>query len=123
VASWRTGGLAGRLCPNADLGDGRRLDDELGTGFALLTTASPGAAERALIFARGARLHEAGAGTAIAEWLRRGRATAVVVRPDRTVMRAGRHLPSLCRVLPDFDPSRRLVPSHPKGQHISAPRP
>ncbi len=29
-------------------------------------------------------------------WLRRGHATAAVVRPDRTVMRAGRHVDELC---------------------------
>ena len=115
VASMGVGGLAGRLCPNADLGDGRRLDDELGIGFAVITTASAGAAERALIFARGARLHEASAGTATADWMGRGRATAVVVRPDRTVMRAGRQLPSLCRLLPDFNPSRQLRQTAPGG--------
>jgi 3-(3-hydroxy-phenyl)propionate hydroxylase len=29
-------------------------------------------------------------------WLRRGRATAAIVRPDRTVMRTGRDVAALC---------------------------
>ena len=33
--------LAGRLCPNAALGDGRRLDDLETSGFLLVTTATP----------------------------------------------------------------------------------
>ena len=34
--------------------------------------------------------------TELEKWLRRGRATAAIVRPDRTVMRAGRDVAALC---------------------------
>jgi 3-(3-hydroxy-phenyl)propionate hydroxylase len=35
----------------------------------------------------------------LAHWLRRGRATAAVIRPDRTTMCAGRDLNQLCQTL------------------------
>lgn len=43
-----------------------------------------------------------GAGTDLADWLRRGHSTAAIVRPDRTVMRAARDAAELCDVLPKF---------------------
>ena len=45
--------LAGTLCPNPLLPDGRRLDDVLGTGFALITTSRPAAADDASLRRRG----------------------------------------------------------------------
>lgn len=98
--SWVPRGLAGGLCPNPIVAGGTRLDDELGDGFAVVTISVPGAAERALCERRGAVLHVAGPGTELARWLRRGRATAAIVRPDRTVMQAGKDLGALCTALP-----------------------
>ncbi len=93
-------GLAGTLCPNPIVAGSARLDDELGSGFAIVTTTAPGAAERTLIAQRGAVLHVAAPGTELGRWLRRGRATAAIIRPDRTVMQAGRDIGTLCYALP-----------------------
>lgn len=92
----RPGRLAGTLCPNPALRDGRRLDDVLGPGFALVSAARPGAADEAALRRRAVAVLVAGAGSPLAAWLRRGRATAAVVRPDRTVARAGRDVAALC---------------------------
>ena len=94
--------LAGKLCPNPVLADGRRLDEHLGTGFALISAVPVNAEQRARLQQRGATLHIAGAGTDLADWLRRGHAAAAVIRPDRTVMRAGRQVNELCDALPSF---------------------
>jgi 3-(3-hydroxy-phenyl)propionate hydroxylase len=97
-----TGRLAGRLCPNADLGNGNRLDDELGTGFALITTTALTAPDAAHIEQRGARVHVAKPDGALADWLHHGHASAAILRPDRTVLRAGSDLKALCDALPAF---------------------
>ena len=94
--------LAGKLCPNPVLADGRRLDEHLGTGFALISAVPVNAEQRARLQQRGATLHIAGAGTDLADWLRRGHAAAAVIRPDRTVMRAGRQVNELCDAVPSF---------------------
>jgi 3-(3-hydroxy-phenyl)propionate hydroxylase len=94
--------LAGTLCPNPVVEGGERLDSVLGDGFALITTVRPYAFQRALLEEHGAVVHIAEPGRELAHWLRRGRATAAIVRPDRTVMRAGRNLSELCALLPRF---------------------
>jgi 3-(3-hydroxy-phenyl)propionate hydroxylase len=88
--------LAGTLCPNPLLPNGRRLDDAIGTGFALIAAGDPGTAERELLRRRGVVVVTAEPGGPLDAWLRRGRATAALVRPDRTVMRAGRDVAALC---------------------------
>jgi 3-(3-hydroxy-phenyl)propionate hydroxylase len=70
--------LAGTLCPNPLLADGNRFDTALGMDFALVTDARP----------------------ELADWLHGGRATAAIVRPDGTVMRAGRDVDDLRNALP-----------------------
>ena len=70
--------LAGKFCPNPVLADGRRLDEHLGTGFALISAVPVNAEQRARMQQRGATLHIAGAGTDLADWLRRGHAAAAV---------------------------------------------
>jgi 3-(3-hydroxy-phenyl)propionate hydroxylase len=94
--------LAGSLCPNPVLPDGRRLDSALGAGFALLTTAAPSQSEQSMAYRRGVVVHVVEPGTELASWLRRGRATAAIIRPDRTVLRSGRDLRVLCDALPAF---------------------
>jgi 3-(3-hydroxy-phenyl)propionate hydroxylase len=88
--------LTGRLCPNPAVQEGKRLDDILGTDFALITTRRPRAADEALLRRHKVVVLTAEPGSALDEWLRRGRATAALVRPDRTVARAGRDLTALC---------------------------
>jgi 3-(3-hydroxy-phenyl)propionate hydroxylase len=78
------------------LNDGRRLDDVLRAGFALITTACPTAADEASLRRRGVVVLNPEPGDALATWLRRGHANAAVVRPDRTVARAGRDVAALC---------------------------
>jgi 2-polyprenyl-6-methoxyphenol hydroxylase-like FAD-dependent oxidoreductase len=88
--------LAGTLCPNPLLPEGYRLDDRLGSGFAMITARRPGHADETSLRQRGVAVLVAQPGSALAAWLSRGRATAAIVRPDRTVMRAGRDVAALC---------------------------
>jgi 3-(3-hydroxy-phenyl)propionate hydroxylase len=94
--SRRPGRLAGTLCPNPLLPNGQRLDDVLGAGFALITTNPLGSADEELLGRHGITVLVAEPGSEPEKWLRGGRATAAIVRPDRTVMRAGRDAAALC---------------------------
>ena len=106
---------AGRLCPNAVLDDGRRFDDVAGGRFAVVTTADASADQRTEVARRGGVLVPARPGTPLHRWLRRGQATSAIVRPDGTVLRAGRNLSELCAALPHF------TPNHPPGIADPAP--
>ena len=92
----------GPLCPNPFLANRNHLDTELWTGFALITTTPLSSSERVLLEERGAIVHTAEPGSELADWLRRGHATAAIVRPDRTVMRASRNARALCEAMPVF---------------------
>jgi 3-(3-hydroxy-phenyl)propionate hydroxylase len=98
--------LAGRLCPNADLNNACRFDDAAGGRFAVVTWAEPDAAQHAEVERRGGVVVVARPGTELHRWLRCGRATAAIVRPDGTVLRAGRDLAALCAALPSFTPDQ-----------------
>ncbi|ORA32537.1 3-(3-hydroxyphenyl)propionate hydroxylase [Mycobacterium aquaticum] len=91
--------LAGTLCPNPVLADGRRLDTVLGNGFALITTTQPLAFQRSMLEEHGTVVHVTAPGGELERWLRRGHATAAIVRPDRTVMRSGRDVGKLCAAM------------------------
>jgi len=88
--------LAGTLCPNPLLPNGRRLNDVIGTGFALITASHPRAPDQALLRRHGVVVQVAQPGSPLDAWLRRGHATAALVRPDGTVIRTGRDLAALC---------------------------
>ncbi|MEV7416189.1 bifunctional 3-(3-hydroxy-phenyl)propionate/3-hydroxycinnamic acid hydroxylase [Streptomyces sp. NPDC089919] len=84
--------LPGTHCPQPWVDrDGRRtrLDDVLGDGFTALTAADPAPSVRARLRGLGvpvlpvAGLRDDGT---LAAWLRRGRADAVLLRPDRVVL-------------------------------------
>lgn len=108
IKSRRPRHLAGTLCPNPVLGDGQRLDTLLGNSFALVTTTHPLAFHCAELAEHGIVVHVAEPGGELARWLRRGHATAAVVRPDRTVMCAGHDAWKLCAAIPGFSaPGRR----------------
>ena len=94
--SRRPGDLAGTLCPNPLLPDGRRFDDVVGAGFAFITTGPLGGADEASLQRRGVSVLVAHQDTELEKWLRRGRVVAAIVRPDRTVMRTGRDPAALC---------------------------
>jgi 3-(3-hydroxy-phenyl)propionate hydroxylase len=99
--------LGGTLCPNPILVGGERLDTVLGNGFALVTTVRPHAFQCAELEEHGAVVHIAEPGSELARWLRRGRATAAIIRPDRTVMCAGRNLIALYAAVPQFNAAAR----------------
>ena len=105
--------LAGTLCPNPLLSDGQRLDTLLSNSFALMTTTRPLAFQLALLDEHGVVVHVTEPGGELERWLRRGHATAAVVRPDRTVMCAGRDVWKLCTAIPGFTPSARALSAHP----------
>lgn len=98
----RCGPLTGTLCPNPRTADGRRLDEVVGNGFAVISTEALPAADQTLAETRGAVVHITDPDSELGEWLRKGRATAAILRPDYTVMRAGRDLSQVCESLPRF---------------------
>ena len=68
---------------------------------------------------RGAALVVAAPGTELHRWLRRGGAHAAIVRPDGTVLRAGRDLTSVCVYLPAFHPIRRTPTEELSGNRVT----
>ncbi|NKY88503.1 bifunctional 3-(3-hydroxy-phenyl)propionate/3-hydroxycinnamic acid hydroxylase MhpA [Nocardia veterana] len=103
-------GLAGRLVPNERMADGRRIDDLIAGRYAVITTAGPAPTESVTVEQRGGVVVRAGPGTSLYRWLRGGRASAVLVRPDGTVQTCGTTLSDLSSSLPSFAPSAR--PAH-----------
>ncbi len=95
--------MAGTLCPNPVLPDGTRLDTVLGSGFAFITARRPSAFQCAALEDRGAVVHVAEPDSELERWMRRGHATAAIIRPDRTVMRSGRDLSVLTEAVPRFN--------------------
>ncbi|WAU82525.1 bifunctional 3-(3-hydroxy-phenyl)propionate/3-hydroxycinnamic acid hydroxylase [Streptomyces sp. Qhu-G9] len=85
-------GLAGGLCPQPWVSvDGRRarLDEILGDSFAVLTAVPLAPSLKAVADGLGARVLSAadlGDDGRLTDWLREGRADAVLLRPDRVVM-------------------------------------
>jgi 3-(3-hydroxy-phenyl)propionate hydroxylase len=102
IKSRTPGGLAGTLCPNPVLPEGRRFDEVVGNRFALITSATLSDAQRSALTDHGAVVVPAAAGSELDRWLRKGRATTAVVRPDRAVMQAGRNIKAVCDALPTF---------------------
>jgi 3-(3-hydroxy-phenyl)propionate hydroxylase len=100
-------GLAGRLCPNAQLPDGQRFDDLAAGRYALVTSAAVTPVLRAEVHDRGGVLVTAAPGGTLHRWLRRGRTVAALVRPDGTVQRTARDPKILRRLLPAPSPRRR----------------
>ena len=96
--------LAGGLCPNPILADGKRLDEVVGTRFAVITSAPLNPSQQDEMTRRGAVIVAASPGTQLSLWLQAGRARAAVVRPDRTVMWAGRDVAEVCSAVPVFAP-------------------
>jgi 3-(3-hydroxy-phenyl)propionate hydroxylase len=102
AGSRRSRRVVGRMCPNPLMDNDSHLDAVIGSGFAVLSAAPLTMAQRERAESRGAVVVTAEAGGALATWLHARHVTAVVVRPDRTVMRAGDDLTELCDALPDF---------------------
>jgi 3-(3-hydroxy-phenyl)propionate hydroxylase len=102
VKSRTPGQLAGTLCPNPVLHDGLRFDQVVGNRFALVTSAPLTDAQRSQLSGRGAAVVTVTAGSELGRWLKQGRATAAIVRPDAAVMQAGRNVQALCDAVPSF---------------------
>ena len=96
--------LAGRLCPNPVLAEGRRLDAVIGNRFAVIAATSLSRQQRAGLARRGAVVAAVTPDSELGRWLRTGQATAAVVRPDRTVLCAGHDAALVCRAVPVFAP-------------------
>jgi 3-(3-hydroxy-phenyl)propionate hydroxylase len=94
--------LAGQLCPNPIVADGKRLDEVVGARFALVTCAPLTTSQQDEMARRGTVVVTVHPGTELDLWLRAGRARAAVVRPDRTVQCAGRNLAEVCNAVPVF---------------------
>ena len=102
VRNGRRRGLAGRLCPNPFLENGKRLDDLVGPRFAVITPAPLSREQRDALAIRGAVAVAVEPGSELAHWLERGHASAAVIRPDGAVMYAGRDVPDVCCHVPGF---------------------
>ncbi len=102
VKSRVPGGLAGTLCPNPVLRDGQRLDQIVGNRFALVTSAWLSPAQLKELDARGAVAVPVSRESQLGRWLRAGRASAAIVRPDGAVMQAGKDIRALCDAVPSF---------------------
>ncbi len=96
------GGLAGTLCPNPVLRDGLHLDQVVGNRFALVTSAWLTPAQQKELDSRGAVVVSVSRESRLGKWLRAGRATAAIVRPDGAVMQAGKNIQALCDAVPTF---------------------
>ena len=94
--------LAGQLCPNPILAEGKRLDEVVGASFAIVTSAPLNRSQQDEMARRGTVVVTAHPGTDMDLWLRAGRASAAVVRPDRTVLCASRNLAEVCSAVPIF---------------------
>ena len=105
--SWRHRSLAGTLCPNT-------LQSE---GFTFASTTPLPAAVHGELTERGTTVLMVEPNSDLGRWLRTGRATAAIIRPDRTVMRSGTDVAALARLVPSSAglvscPSRAGRPSH-----------
>lgn len=87
--------LAGSLCPNVLLENGQRLDAVAPGRFLVVTCTTPTAGQRREIERRGATIVTVPDSSELGEWLRSGRTTTAIVRPDHTVMETGNSVPAL----------------------------
>lgn len=95
--SLRGAPLCGALCPNAVVAGDRRFDDVAGGGFALISGVPLAADQEVLLRSHDVTIVRTQPDDELDQWLRRGRAQAALVRPDRTVLRAARDVSGLCR--------------------------
>jgi 3-(3-hydroxy-phenyl)propionate hydroxylase len=94
--------LNGRLCPNALLAEGIRYDDVTRGGFVFVTGTPLSPRQRTVLAGRGTEVLEVEPGSPLHKWLADGKVAAALVRPDFTVLRAGRDLAGLCEAAPKF---------------------
>ena len=92
------------------MADDIRYDDVTGSGFVLVTSAPLSPQQRTLLAGRGTEVLEVPPGSPLHTWLTDGNATAALVRPDFTVLRAGRDVAGLCEAAPKFLVARGTPP-------------
>ncbi len=102
IKSRTPGGLAGTLCPNPVLRDGLHFDQIVGNRFAVVTSAALSLAQEKELRSRGAVVVSVASESQLGRWLKQGRATAAIVRPDGAVMQAGKNVQALCDAVPSF---------------------
>jgi len=93
--------------PESILSQGVRLDDEIGNRFALIALSWLTDEQRDELDRRGAAVVSI-PGNGLDRWLRRAGVGVAIVRPDRTVMRAGRSVDALATALPPFTTESEL---------------
>jgi 3-(3-hydroxy-phenyl)propionate hydroxylase len=71
-------------------------------GFVFVTGVPLSSEQRDVLAGRGTEVLEVAPGSALFDWLAEGRAAAALVRPDFTVLRAGRDVAALCKAAPRF---------------------
>jgi 3-(3-hydroxy-phenyl)propionate hydroxylase len=108
VKSRKPGELAGSLCPNPVLRGGLHFDQIVGNRFAVVTSAPLSAAQQKELSIRGAAVVLVSRESQLGQWLKRGRATLAVVRPDGAVMQAGKKIQALLDAVPSFSVGRGL---------------
>ena len=109
VKSRTPGQLAGTLCPNPVLRDGLHFDQVVGNRFALVTSSPLSAAQQKELESRGAAVVSVARDSQLGSWLKQGRATAAIVRPDGAVMQAGRNVAAICDAVPAFSAGAALT--------------
>ena len=108
--------LNGRLCPNALLADDLRYDDVTRGGFVFVTGDRSRPSSGRCWRSRGTEVLEVEPGSPLGKWLADGKAAAALVRPDFTVLRAGRDVAALCEAAPRFLVARRASPRDDSGR-------
>ena len=112
------GSLVGGMCPNSILDNGTRIDSVAPGQFLFLSTTPLTVEQRREVDRRGACIVEVAASSELGQWLRRGRAVAAIVRPDRTVMASGRSVPALHTRVPSTT-LRRIDRPRPTAPHTA----
>ena len=90
AAGWNT-------VPQPGSRQGQRFDQVVGNRFALVTSSPLSAAQQKELKSRGAAVVSVARDSQLGRWLKQGRATAAIVRPDGAVMQAGRNVAAICR--------------------------
>ena len=106
IKSRTPGQLAGTLCPNPVLHDGLHFDQVVGNRFALVTSSPLSAAQQKELKSRGAAVVSVAGDSQLGKWLKQGRASAAIVRPDGAVMQAGRNVAAILDSVPAFSASQ-----------------
>ncbi|WP_159851048.1 bifunctional 3-(3-hydroxy-phenyl)propionate/3-hydroxycinnamic acid hydroxylase MhpA [Nocardia sp. CY41] len=94
--------LTGRLVPNDRMAHDQRVDDVVGGRYTVITRANPSTRDRDVVRQRGGVVVSAPRDSELYRWMRRGRASTIVVRPDGIVQSCQGNLSALCASLPSF---------------------